>query len=238
MLTTLVKFAVCDDEQEMIDIVSDKLRTYYPDKCEIKAYTDGVNLLSDCCLNCFDAIFLDIGMPGLNGMEIAEKIRENDRKVKIIFVTNKNELAYKGYIYNAFRFVRKNNLEQELCEAAKSLNETFSLQNEYFVFKTSAGKVIRAVKDIKYLAGQGHFIDVVCNHGSIRICGTLREYEEQMKNNGFIRIHKSYLVNFRYICSITRNNIGLSCGKELPLSRNRVNDAKIKILFFSRNLST
>ncbi|MCX4357836.1 MAG: LytTR family DNA-binding domain-containing protein [Oscillospiraceae bacterium] len=236
VLTTMVKFAVCDDDKKMHDSISDKLREYYPDECEIKTYTDGARLLSECRWSCFDALFLDIDMPESNGMEIAENIREIDRRVKIIFVSDKNKLAYKGYLYNAFRFVRKSNLEQDLCEAVKGLNESFSTQSDYLVFKTSRGEAVRSVEDIKYFEIKTHFINVVCNDGDIRIYGTLREYEEQIGNNGFIRIHKSYLVNFRYIRSVEKNIVFLSCGKELPLSRYRANETKMKMMFFSRNL--
>ena len=125
-------------------------------------------------------------IPILNGMEIAEKIREIDRHIKIIFISKKGELAYKGYLYNAFRFVRKSNLEQDLCETVKSLNESFSMQRKYLVFKTSKGEAVRAVEDIKYFEFKTHFINVVCNDGEIRIYGTLREYEEQIGNELFI----------------------------------------------------
>ena len=192
-LTTMVRFAVCNVEQITFDIITDKLREYYPDECEIKTYIDGASLLSQCRWSCFDALFLDIDMPESNGMEIAEKIREIGRRVKIIFVSNKNELAYKGYLYNAFRFVRKSNLEQDLCEAVKGLNESFSTQNDYLVFKTSKGEAIRAVKDIRYFEVKTHFINVVCNDGDIRIYGTLREYEEQIGNNGLYEYIKAIL---------------------------------------------
>lgn len=234
----MVKFAVCNVEPQMLGSISDKLREYYPDECEIKAYTDGASLLSDYNRNCFDALFLDIDLPGLNRMEIAEKIREIDRYVKIIFISKKNELAYKGYLYNAFRFVRKSNLEQDLCEAVKSLNESFSMQRKFLVFKTSKGEAVRTVEDIKYFEFKTHYINVVCNDEIIRIYGTLREYEEQIGNNGFIRIHKSYLVNFRYIHSVEKNIVFLSSGEELPLSRYRANETKMKMMFFSRNLVT
>ena len=234
----MVKFAICDDDQKMLDIISDKLREYYPDECKVETYTDGVRLLSTCRRSCFDALFIDIDMPGLNGMEIAEKIREIDRRVKIIFVSNNNELAYKGYLYNTFRFVRKSNFEQDLCEAVKSLNESFSAQSDYIIFKTSKGEAIRLVKEIKYFETKTHFINIMCNDRVIRIYGTLREYEEQIGNNGFIRIHKSYLVNFRYIHSVEKNIVLLSSGEELPLSRYRANETKIKMMFFSRNLVT
>lgn len=178
---------------------------------------------------------MSIGTPVLSGMEIAEKIREFDRRVKIIFISKKNELAYKGYLYNAFRFVRKSNLEQDLCEAVKSLNESFSLQREYLVFKTSRGETIRAVEDIKYFESKTHFINAVCNNEVIRIYGTLREFEERIGNNGFIRIHKSYLVNFRCIHFVEKKIVLLSSGEKLPLSRYRAKEAKMKMMFFSRN---
>lgn len=87
----MVKFSVCDDDREMAEHISNKLHTFYPDECEIKTYTNGASLLSDCCINCFDAYFLDIGMPEMNGLEIAEKIRRKDPRAKIIFVSNKHQ---------------------------------------------------------------------------------------------------------------------------------------------------
>lgn len=228
----MVKFAVCDDEQEMADYISDKLREYYPEECEIKRYGDGESLLKDRQREFFDAFFLDIGMPGMNGIELAKKIREDDPYVKIIFVTNMGEHAHIGYLYDAFRFVLKSNLEPELCEAAESLKEYFDSFNEYLKFKTPTGEITRAVKDIKYFEVKGHAITMVSNEHEDQVCGTMRIYCDRMKNRGFIQIHKSYLVNFRYIYSIEKNDVKLSCGKVLPLSRNRIDEVKNKLRDF------
>lgn len=228
----MIRLAVCDDEQEMIDCILSKLRTFYNNDCKIKTYSNGASLLSDHFLERFDAIFLDIAMPGLNGMEIAGKIRENDRRVKIIFVSNQNELAYKGYLYDAFRFVRKSDLDRDLREAVTGLNEILFFQNEYPVFKTDSGDVVRAVREIKYFEADGHFIYMICNDKTIRTYGTMRDYEDRFKNIGFIRIHKGFLVNFRYIHSIDKNDVVLTCGKRLPLSRNKNNETRTKINYF------
>ena len=225
----MVKIAVCDDEQEMTDYISKKLREYYPGECEIKSYVDGEYLLAESRREHFDAFFLDIGMPRLNGMDLAEKIRDNDQYVKIIFVTNKNELAHMGYIYNAFRFVRKSELDYELCETAKSLYKYFSSHDEYIKFKTPTGEITRAVNNIKYFEGNGHFVIIAHDEGEDLVNGPMIKYENRVKNMGFIRIHKGYIVNVRYICSIEKNVVKLICGTELPLSRNRVNEVKREI---------
>lgn len=231
----MVRFAVCDDEQDMTCRISDKLRIYYPGKCEIKTYTDGKRLLSDCHRDRFDALFLDIGMPGLDGIELAQKIRENDKYVKIVFVTNKEELAHMGYIYGAFRYVRKKNLEQELRETAESLKEILEASVESLILKTPIGEVARLVKDVKYFEVYGHDVSAVYNEYEERVCGTMREYDTKLMHSGFIRIHKSYLVNYRYIDSIEKNDIKLTCGKKLPLSRNRVDEVKKKMHEFLIN---
>lgn len=231
----MVRFAVCDDEQDMARRISDKLRIYYPGKCEIKTYTDGKRLISDCRRDRFDALFLDIGMPVLDGIELAQKIREQDKNVKIVFVTNKEEFAHMGYLYGAFRYVRKKNLEQELRETAESLKEILEASVESLIIKTPIGEVTRLVKDVKYFEVYGHDVNAVYNEYEERVCGTMQEYDAKLTHSGFIRIHKSYLVNYRYIDSIEKNDIKLTCGKKLPLSRNRVDEVKKRMHEFLIN---
>lgn len=228
----MVKFAVCDDDRGIIDCISDKLRTYYRDECGITIYSDGARLLSEYRRGRFAALFLSVNAPGMNGMEIAERIREKDRRVKIIFVSSQNELAYKGYIYGAFRFVRKSNLDQDLCEAVASLKDILSLQEEFFIFRTDTGESVQIVENIKYFEANDHSVYMVCKDGIIRTHGTMRNCEERLRRYGFIRIHKSFLVNYRYIHSVDYNSVVLTCGKELPLSRNRISSTKAKMSFF------
>lgn len=232
----MVRFAVCDDERDMADYISDKLNEYYFGECEIKKYEDGESLLADSFQEHFDAFFLDIGMHGLDGMELAGKIRENNQYVKIVFVTNKEELAYKGYLYGAFRFVRKSKLELELREAAESLKKYFHLLAEPMSFKTTTGEIKMDIRNIKFLEVYGHIVIIVCEGDKIQVCGTMKKYDECLKQKGFIRIHKSYLVNFRYINSVEKNDVILICGEKLPLSRNRIYEVRKKLQEFSRNI--
>lgn len=233
-----MKFAVCDDELKMADLVAEKLREFYPDECEIKSYVDGKTLLEDSARELFDAFFLDIGMPGLDGFALAEKIRADNPFAKIIFVTNHTELAHIGYLYGAFRYVRKFALEEELREAAQSLKHEFDLQSEFLLLKTPFGEVVRAVNSIRYFEVKGHNVTAFFDDTEERVSGTMNEYEQRLKDVGFIRIHKSFLVNFRFIESIGKNAVTLTDGSTLSLSRNRVSETKRKLLIFSRNIGT
>ena len=232
----MVKFAVCDDEREKAEFVAEKLREFYPDECEIKCYTDGENLLADSARELFDAFFLDIGMPGLDGFTLAEKIRSDNAFAKIVFVTNHTELAHIGYLYGAFRYVRKFALEEELREAAQSLKREFDLQSEFLLLKTPLGEVVRAVNSIRYFEVKGHNVTAFFDDTEERVSGTMNEYEQRLKDVGFIRIHKSFLVNFRFIESIGKTTVTLTEGSTLALSRNRVAETKRKLMLFIRNL--
>lgn len=228
----MVKFAVCD-EREMANYISDKLREYYPDECEIKIYEDGAALLDDCRNEAFDAFFLDIDMPETDGTELAKKIRESYRYAKIIFVTNREDLANMGYFYDDFRFVSKNKLEAELHEAANSLKQYFDSLNDYFIFKTQTGKIAVDIKNIMYFTVKNHTVTMVsgeCEEQVVR--GTMKEYRNRLEKRGFILIHKSYLVNYRYIHSIEGSNIKLQCGKMLPLSRHRADEVENKLHYY------
>ncbi len=233
----MVKFAVCDDELKIADLVVEKLREFYPDECEIKCYVDGKTLLADSARELFDAFFLDIGMPGLDGFTLAEKIRSDSPFAKIIFVTKNTELAHIGYLYGAFRYVRKFALEEELREAAQGLKREFDLQSEFLLLKTPLGEVVRAVNSIRYFEVKGHNVTAFFDDTEERVSGTMNAYEERLKDVGFIRIHKSFLVNFRFIESVGKTAVTLTGGSTLVLSRNRVAETKRKLLIFSRNKS-
>ncbi|MDE6727527.1 MAG: LytTR family DNA-binding domain-containing protein [Oscillospiraceae bacterium] len=232
----MYKFAVCDDEREMIEHISDKISEYFPGECEIKKYTNGKNLLADSRHELFDAYFLDISMPNIGGLELAGMIRKDNRFAKIIFVTNHAELAHMGYMYDAFRYVRKSVLERELREAVLDLGEFFALHSDQMIFKTAIGEFTKAVKYIKYFEVYGHNVFIACSDGEEQVQGTISEYEKRFCDMGFIRIHKSYLVNFRYIASVEKEYVYLTNNEKLPLSRNRVNDTKRRFELFLKNL--
>lgn len=234
-LTALVRLAVCDDDRIMVEYISDKLREYY-EECEINKYEDGKSLLADSCRQLFDALFLDIDMPEMNGMELAEKIRESNKYVKIIFVTNKEEFVYAAYKYQVFRFVRKSYLKQELIEVMASLREALQTENEYISIETASEMMEIKIRDIKYIEAQSHKSIIYVDNNTFEVGKSISEYEKLLESNGFIRVHKGYLVNFRYIYSVGNTDINLTDKSKVPLSRNKVKETKTKLQIFTRSI--
>lgn len=234
-LTALIRFAVCDDDSIMVDCISDKLRENCSD-CEINKYADGESLLADSYRQLFDAIFLDIDMPGMNGMELAEKIREDNKYVKIIFVTNKEEFVYAAYKYSVFRFVRKSFLEQELSEVVVDLCDTLKSEKEYISIGTASGMMEIKICDIMYIESQAHKSIINTVNGVFEVGKKISEYERLLENKGFIRTHKGYLVNFIYIYSVGHTDVNLTDEIKVPLSRNKIKETKTKLQILTRSI--
>lgn len=230
----MVKFAVCDDERKMTDYISDRLREYYPEDCEIRKYGDGESLLADSRKQLFDALFLDIDMPGSDGMELAKTIREGNQYVKIIFVTNKDNLVYSTFKYVPFRFIRKTYLDEEFPEAAEALRDSIAQSNATVIFNTKNGEICVQVCDIVYAEIKNHTITVFMTEDKLTVFKSMDELDGELGKFGFIRTHKSFLVNHIHIASIKRNRIFLDTGSDLPLSRSRAEDVKLKLQQWSR----
>lgn len=232
----MIKIAVCDDDRIMLNHLAEKIGEYYAGGCEIRKYENGEGLLSDIRKQIFDVLFLDIDMPGMDGMQLAGRIREDNEYVKIIFVTNKEDCVFKGYKYDAFRFVRKSALKEELTEALDDLSRYFDSKMEYVVFKTPNDEITRYIDRLQYLEVRDHELTIKYDDNVERILGTMRQYDKVLSLKGFIRIHKSVLVNYKYIYSIEKTDVRLLDGKLLPLSRNRINETKTKLQIYTRSL--
>lgn len=226
---------MCDDDKIMVERISNKLQEFYSE-CEVNKYEDSESLLADSSKQLFDALFLDIDMPGLNGMDLAEKIRRDNKYVKIIFVTNMEEFVYAAYKYQVFRFVRKIFLFDELLEAMSALQEVLTSENEYISIKTETEMIEVKIRDIRYIESQLHSSIINTVNHTFKVGKSISEYERLLKNSGFIRTHKCYLVNFRYIYSIGNTDVNLTDKSKVPLSRNKIKETKTKLQIYTRSI--
>ena len=113
---------VCDDELAFANVLKEKIeKICMGEKINIKVETSGLSLLKNKDLDKLDAVFLDIEMPGMDGIKIADEIRKFNQYVHIVFVSNREELVYQSLGYRPFRCIRKSKMNIELGKALKAL---------------------------------------------------------------------------------------------------------------------
>lgn len=222
-----MKIALCDDERIFTDIFREKLEMTAEKcgiECTVSAFLNGAEMIS--MLNRFDAVFLDVDMPGLSGEETAEYIIGSEKTLPIIFVTNHDDFVFSSFKYRPFGFLRKRYIDSELEDIIKRLDKYLTEIERCYTFNSHNKLISVRLSDINYIEVYGHEILVHTANAVMPTSKSLSVIEKELSEYGFIRTHKSYIVNTRYIFSVERSSIILSNGENLPVSRTKLADIK------------
>lgn len=166
-------------------------------------------------------------MKTINGVDCAKLLRENDVNSLIVFVTSSAEYVFSGYEVKAFRYILKTDLVNAfdrifgecLTELKKNTDKVFSLKT------TSVVKNI-PLNDILYFESNKRVLIVHTKGEDLSFYGKLDDIEDSLKNDNFIRIHQSFLVNALKIRSVSKTEVELKNGDVLPVSKSRATAVK------------
>lgn len=229
-----MKIAICDDERIFTDIFREKLEMTAEKcgiECTVSAFLNGAEMIS--MLNRFDAVFLDVDMPGLSGEVTAEYIIGLEKALPIIFVTNHDDFVFSSFRYRPFGFLRKRYIDSELEDIIKRLDKYLAEIERCYTFNSHNKLISVRLNDINYIEVYGHETLVHTANAVLATSKVLSAIEKELSEYGFIRTHKSYIVNTRYIFSVERKSIILSNGENLPVSRTKLTDVKQMMIKFT-----
>lgn len=218
----MIKIAVCDDEQHFVTQIKNILVEYGKTNqtdISVSEFHDGVMLLDryDCS---YDIIFLDIKMPHIDGVKVAEKIRVRDPNVTIIFLTSLLQRAVDGYRVRAYDFLIKPISEKKLTKEIDRWIETNrEKKQECLLVENMTGRFMIPISSLRYIETADRNLLLHSEDKNIVCHKKLKVLKERLEPYGFGQSHKSYLVNFSYIDTISGNAIILVTKEEIPLSR-------------------
>ena len=233
----VVRIAMCDDETAFLQTyqkkVSELFQEYNTD-CKIDVYTDSRAFWEHCAETPYDLIFLDIDMPELSGIQLASKFRDNGLDTTLVFVSSHDDFVFETFRYNAYRFVRKNKLLSDTQEMISSFCASLKTKSVIVRLDVDRQRALeQKVSDIAYFYSIRHDIYFLkAENESIRLAMrtyTMNELEKQFIEKGFIRVHRSYLVNYAWILQIKGDQVYLkNCQNKIPLSRGRSEEVRLQ----------
>lgn len=202
----MVKIAITEDEREYRELLKKYLERYQQETgrtMELDFYTDGDGLVEAYQMQ-YDIILMDIQMRFMDGISAAKEIRKKDPEVVIIFITNMDQYATKGYEVDALDYILKP--VDYFMFSQKLERAILRMQNrnaKYIMIDIKGGMKKIDLNQVLYIESQGHKILFHTLSECIQAGGTMKEYEEGLEKYDFSRCNKGYLVNLKYVDGIS-----------------------------------
>ena len=233
----MLHIALCDDDSVFLCELKQKIVSYYQEihfseNISITEFSDSVFLSRTISGNSsFDLIFVDIEMPQLNGLELAQQIRTYLPTAFIVFLTSHSEFSLEGYKYGALRYIPKLDLAQRLPEALAAVQAEFSKQEHKFLTIRHYNDIMRIpYQEIVYVRHVLRTSQVVTQgSGMIKDNRGLKAIYEELNDERFIYIDRSTFVNLDHIRQIKGNEVILRNMERLPISRQMLTSVKYTI---------
>lgn len=235
-----MRIAICDDEIRQIVRIKEYLRdsVNFNEKTHLCEFESGEDLLRKYEEGeKFDIVFLDIRMQGINGLNTAERIRRQDQKVIIIFITSLLEYAVKSYSVRAFNYLIKPIVKPKLIEVFDRAVREIEFDRENKIqFKIGKNNFLNInVCKVYFIESKLRKLVVYFGNENAEYYETLAEEEKRLRSHGFVRIHRSYLVNLMHVERIGESGIVMSNGKELAVGENYREDFLRKYMDYYRD---
>ncbi len=231
----MIDIAICDDDKNIIEQIKKYIEEYDACRSTISTYNCGEQLLS--YKKKFHIIFLDIDMAGIDGIETAKRIREYDKTVKIIYITNFTDYVNLAFEVHAFAYlnkpIKKEQIYTQLNEAIAYLEDREG--EELIEFITLEGVVRLAPKDIYYFEYINRRVKIKTFNNSYMLKENITTVAKRMDRYGFLMPHKSFTVNLFYVKSIKGYDIFMMDGSIIPLSQKKSSEFREKFNIFLEN---
>lgn len=235
----MYKIAICDDNKAYLEVITDKIQKYCKDMGEditLEAYSDSDKLAQGIDdKERYDAYILDIEMPNMSGVELAERIRKYSEQAYIIFLTAHDVYAVKACGVNVISYILKERLDIELEEALKELFQRLNKWHEGKIYTIqNQRKYIKVQqRDIVYITKRQKNVMIVIK-GQDAECErlTLQEIYKRLDNPDMYLLDRGTIINLQHVRKLVEYKVIMDNGHELITSKNHANELKEHLMSY------
>ena len=238
----MIKIAFCDDEMEVLHQMNELLDRYQVERNEditYAAFQSPFELLTEIEKGIRpDILFLDVVMPGQNGMDVAKEIRQYDTNMKIIFLTSSPEFAVESYTVGAYFYQLKPIWEESFFRLMDSvLSECEKKKKNSLILRSKDGITRIDLQQLEYCEVLGRKLLLHLENGAVlESAGSLDDLAGQlMQYSNFFRPHRSFLVNMEYIQNISSRSIKMVNDAVIPIPHGKCSEIKNTYMEYAFN---
>ena len=238
----MIKIAFCDDDMEVLHQMNELLDRYRVERNEditYAAFQSPFELLTEIEKGIRpDILFLDVVMPGQNGMDVAKEIRQYDTNMKIIFLTSSPEFAVESYSVGAYFYQLKPIWEESFFRLMDAvLAEGEKKKKNSLILRSKDGITRINLQQLEYCEVLGRKLLFHLENGAVlESAGSLDDLAGQlMQYSNFFRPHRSFLVNMEYIQNISSRSIKMVNDAEIPIPHGKCSEIKNTYMEYAFN---
>ena len=232
----MYKIAVCDDEEAVSAQVKELITEWNP-SVDVVCFSSGEELLEN--YQSYEAVFLDIDMAGMNGIETGKAIRKKDKDTKIVYLTAYRDYVSGAFGVHAFQYLLKPvnkkaiwNVLEEIFRYTKAAEKKIILD-----FHTVDGSLCLPVERIYFFEYENRKIRIVTDEEQYYMSDKIGNVAKRMAEFGFSMPHQSFVVNMFHVKNVKNQQIFLDNGMEIPLSQKKQKIWKQELMeYLSRRL--
>lgn len=226
-----MKIAICDDHEIQLDLINKYIKEWAIANevdISIDKFKSGEEFLIEWeDYEKYDIIFLDIEMSTISGIELSNIIRKQNKTVDIVFATGIFKYALHGYKVGALQYLIKPIKKEDVAtclDSTKNRIKDINNDSKYITIEMPKKSLKLNYETIEYCIMFSPYIDIHTNSDKITLRKKISDIEELLPKTSFIRCHRSYLVNIKYIKTVTKDNVILESGLKIPISRGKYNE--------------
>lgn len=214
-----LRIGILEDDKTFVSQYINMLERWASDtrQYSVKLFDNGQSLIDLLQSGAsFDILFLDIQLPDDNGMVIAEKLRKSGYENLIVFISSFSDYLQKGYEVGAFRYYLKPLAYDDFLRCMEfAINK---IAGNYLKMTIAGEHLQIPFKDITYISCLGHYSTIYTNKEEYSLKISLKELLEKLPA-GFIRCHRSYVLNSIHVYKLSGNRIQLDNGAKIDVSK-------------------
>lgn len=217
-----MKIAIVDDNKADLALFS-KLVGAYGEKHHRTIYSQGFiggeDFLKEFQKGKFSAVFLDIYMDGMNGVETAKSIRQKDEEVRLFFTTTSADHLADGFAVEATHYLLKPLTEEKIEEAMHRLRDFFAKEESVIAFPNGSKEILIPKNQILYIETIRNGIMIYCRKEAIPVRCSISAAMERLQFGPFLRCHRYSIVHLEAVVRVEDDSFVMTDGKRILLRR-------------------
>lgn len=236
-MTVTTRIAVCDDEAIDCQQILQLTKTIMQEQgrpCELYAYASGAALLEALKRGAqFHILLLDVLMAGMDGIELAANLRRHGDNTAIIFISVNREMALQGYEVAALRYLAKPVRPTLLQEALLFCCQ--SLECKEILLPTGKGQRRIVLANLVYAEAAGRCTKLFLTEQQEEYSLKFSNLTTLLPEEQFVLCHRSYLVNLKFVSYLRRQELELTTGARIPVSKYRQEEVRRRLMNYLKN---